>query len=157
MSFNLDGQPPPAPGPGCPMDCTVSTLGSRAAMLVLRQAFYGDRRFEAFVQHTGISEATIAKRLHELVGAGVLKRRPYQEPGARVRHEYELTPAGEELLPVIIGLFEWGRRHLAESQADLELVGPDGRRVDVAIQSSTGERLNARQIQIRPSEEPTVL
>lgn len=151
MPLELDSDAPLVAGPGCPVDCTVTALGSRASMLLLRQAFYGDRRFEAFVQHTGISEATVAKRLHELVDAGVLVKRPYRENGSRARHEYELTAAGEELLPVVIGLFTWGRKHLAGTEADLELVGPDGEPVDVTIQSASGQRLASDEIRVQAS------
>ncbi|MEV4188774.1 winged helix-turn-helix transcriptional regulator [Streptosporangium canum] len=43
---------------------------------------------------------------------GVLRKVPYRDPGSRLRHEYELTEAGEELLPVMLGLFSWGSKHL---------------------------------------------
>lgn len=149
MPLEFDGQTPPAPGPGCPVDCAISALGSRASIVLLRQAFYGDRRFDAFVDHTGISQATVAKRLHELVELGVMRRLPYREPGDRERNEYELTPEGEELLPIVIGLFDWGRRHMDGVEADLSLLGPDGRPVEVAVRSSAGQVLQPNDIRVR--------
>ncbi|MGN6036658.1 winged helix-turn-helix transcriptional regulator [Brevibacterium casei] len=148
MPLDVDPDLVLAPGPSCPVNCAVEALGSRASLLLLRQAFYGDRRFDAFVEHTGISEATVAKRLQELVDVGVLHKKPYQEPGTRARHEYELTPAGEELFPVILGLFTWGQKHLEHADTGLRLTGPDGERVEPAIRSADGALLTPDQIRI---------
>ncbi|ACZ86617.1 MULTISPECIES: winged helix-turn-helix transcriptional regulator [Streptosporangium] len=150
MPFSLGSNDVPAPGPGCPIDCAMEILGSRATMLILRQAFYGDRRYEAFVQHSGASEATVAKRLAELVAVGVLRKVPYQDPGSRLRHEYELTEAGEELLPVVLGLFSWGSKHLDATQQDIEAVGPDGEPVRVVVRSGENDELTAAQIRLLP-------
>src|SRR5262249_4980459 len=50
--------------------------------------------------------------LSELVDAGLLERRPYREPGQRSREEYVLTDAGQDFMPVVWAMFEWGQRHL---------------------------------------------
>lgn len=154
MPFSLDSDQALTPGPACPINCSMEVLGSRAVMLILRQAFYGDRRYEAFVSHSGASEATVAKRLSELVGIGVLRKVPYQEPGSRVRYEYELTDAGEELLPVVLGLFTWGRRHLSQAATDAEAIGPDGTPVRVVVRSGDGRELTAPDVRIQ-GEDPS--
>ncbi|MCI4676171.1 winged helix-turn-helix transcriptional regulator [Mycolicibacterium litorale] len=61
-----------------------------------------------------MTKAATSARLGELVDAGLLVRRPYREPGQRVRDEYVLTEAGTELMSVVWSMFEWGRRHLAD-------------------------------------------
>jgi DNA-binding HxlR family transcriptional regulator len=98
-------------GDQCPVDRTIRLVGSRPALLLLREAFYGARRFDDLARGVGISEAVAAQRLKELVAAGVLEKVPYREPGQRTRHEYLLTEAGHELLPVVLGLLAWGERH----------------------------------------------
>lgn len=60
---------------------------------------------------TGFTEAVAAKRLKELVGHGLLEKRPYQVPGQRTRHEYVLTERGHDLLPILVALGEWSRKH----------------------------------------------
>jgi DNA-binding HxlR family transcriptional regulator len=50
-------------------------------MLIMREAYYGTTRFDAFADRDGITEAVAAARLRELVEAGLFERRPYQEPG----------------------------------------------------------------------------
>lgn len=86
----------------------LDVAGTRCAMYLLLEASNGTSRFEGFVIHTGMSEAVVAKRLRALTDAGVFELRPYQEPGQRTRSEYELTPMGRELLPIVNALASWG-------------------------------------------------
>ena len=97
-----------APGDYCSIDRAMQVVGTRSAMLLLREAVYGTTRFDDFSSRVGISDAVASARLRELVDAGLLERRPYREPGQRTRHEYALTDAGHALMPVVLGLLEWG-------------------------------------------------
>ena len=96
----------------CPIEKTMALLGTKSAMLTMREAYYGTTRFEDFCRRVGITKAAAAARLNELVDAGLLTRRPYREPGQRSRDEYVLTRAGVDFMPVVWAMFEWGRRHL---------------------------------------------
>ena len=96
----------------CTIDAALSVVSTRSAMLILREAFYGTRRFDDFVERVGITEAVAAARLRELTEAGVLRREPYQEPGRRTRHEYRLTEMGRDLFPALLALAQWGDRYL---------------------------------------------
>jgi DNA-binding HxlR family transcriptional regulator len=96
----------------CPIEKTMSLLGTKSAMLIMREAYYGTTRFDDFARRVGITKAATSARLSELVDAGLLTRRPYQVPGQRSRDEYVLTDAGTDFMPVVWSLFEWGRRHL---------------------------------------------
>ncbi|AKK30488.1 helix-turn-helix domain-containing protein [Mycobacterium sp. EPa45] len=98
----------------CPIEKTMAVIGTKSAMLILREAYYGTTRFDDFARRVGITKAATSARLTELVDAGLLTRRPYREPGQRVRDEYVLTDAGTELMPVVWAMFEWGRRHLTD-------------------------------------------
>jgi DNA-binding HxlR family transcriptional regulator len=93
----------------CPVAQTISVIGDRWTMLVLRDCFLGIRRFEAFQDRLGISRTIITDRLNLLVQEGVLRRDPYQE--RPVRHEYRLTPKGLELYPILISMVRWGNTH----------------------------------------------
>ena len=92
----------------------MALLGTKSAMLIMREAYYGTTRFDDFWRRVGVTKAAAAARLSELVEAGLLERRPYQEPGQRSRDEYVLTEAGVDFMPVVWAMFEWGRRHSAE-------------------------------------------
>ena len=98
----------------CPIEKTMAVIGTKSAMLILREAYYGTTRFDDFARRVGITKAATSARLTELVDAGLLARRPYREPGQRVRDEYVLTEAGTDLMPVVWSMFEWGRRHLGD-------------------------------------------
>jgi len=112
------GDKPPPDG-SCPMERTLQLVGSRTALILLREAFYGATRFDQLWKRCGVTEASAAHRLRELVEAGVLEKQPYREPGQRTRHEYVLTPAGHDLMPVVISLLQWGAAHAFEGAATM--------------------------------------
>ena len=59
----------------------MGLLGTKSAMLIMREAYYGTTRFDDFAARVGITKAAASARLAELVEAGLLTRRPYREPG----------------------------------------------------------------------------
>lgn len=128
-------------GDHCPIDRTLQIVGSRSAFLLLREAFYGSTRFDDLVRLTGFTEAVAAKRLKELVGHGLLEKRPYQEPGQRTRHEYVLTERGHDLLPVLVALGEWGRKHSPAKGGPAYLHEDCGAEVSVALRCTGGHHV----------------
>lgn len=110
---------------GCSIAKALDVVGTKSAMLLLREAFYGTTRFDGFVRRVGITEAVAAKRLKELVEAGLLEKRPYQEPAARTRYEYVLTEKGRALLPVVVALMQWGDTYLQPGGGPLQVVSAE--------------------------------
>jgi DNA-binding HxlR family transcriptional regulator len=98
----------------CTIGRAMEILGEKWTVVVLREVFNGIRRFDDMRVRTGIPRQVLTNRLAMLVTMGVLRREPYQEPGARVRHEYRLTAKGFDLYPVLIAVAEWGDRYLAD-------------------------------------------
>ena len=96
----------------CPIEKTMAVAGTKSAMLIMREAYYGTTRFDDFARRVGITKAATSARLTELVDAGLLAKQPYQEPGQRARDEYVLTQTGVDFMPVVWAMFDWGRRHL---------------------------------------------
>ena len=94
----------------------LSLFGDRWALLVVREAALGVRRFTELQQTTGAPRTVLADRLRRLVTAGVLEPREYVLPGARPRQEYVLTDAGRDLLPVLAAFSDWAARHLADDR-----------------------------------------
>ncbi|MCV7218424.1 helix-turn-helix transcriptional regulator [Mycobacterium crocinum] len=92
----------------CSVKRALDIVGEKWTLLVLREAFYGARRFERFQTRIGCPRQVLTDRLNTLVAAGVLRKVPYQEPGQRERHEYRLTEKGRDLLPAVIALMQWG-------------------------------------------------
>jgi len=105
----------------CSIARTLSVIGDRWTMLVLREAFLRTRRFEDFQSHLGAPRHVLANRLQKLVECGILERVRYQE--RPLRFEYKLTEKGRDLHPVIIALLGWGDRWMADAAGPpIELV-----------------------------------
>lgn len=98
----------------CSVKRALDVVGEKWTLLVLREAFYGARRFELFQARIGCPRQVLTERLNTLVEAGVLRRIPYQEPGQRERQEYRLTEKGRDLLPIVIALMRWGDKWEAD-------------------------------------------
>jgi DNA-binding HxlR family transcriptional regulator len=108
----------------------LDILGDPWAMLVLREVFFGNGRFEAMKNRLMVADSVLTKRLAGLVDAGLLTRRPYDD-GGRARQEYVLTAKGEDALPVLNAVVIWSEKHLP---------APSGRAHMYVIHSSCGQR-----------------
>ena len=97
----------------CALAAALEVLGERWTLLIVRDAFFGVRRYSDFVARLDIPRAVLSDRLRTLVDEGVLARLP--DPGRAGRHLYELTPAGKELWPALHALIIWGSRHRRRS------------------------------------------
>ncbi|RUP27419.1 MAG: transcriptional regulator [Curvibacter sp.] len=98
----------------CSVARTVSVIGDRWTLLVLRDCFLGVRRFDEFQERLKISRPMLADRLGKLVDVGVLKKVAYQE--APVRYEYRLTSKGMDLHPIIMAIVHWGDIHMSDQR-----------------------------------------
>jgi DNA-binding HxlR family transcriptional regulator len=87
----------------------LERVGDRWSLLVIRDLLTGDKRFTDLMDRLGgITPKTLTQRLRELEDAGIVSAD--REPGRR-EVWYRLTPAGQDLGPVIDGLSWWGLRH----------------------------------------------
>jgi DNA-binding HxlR family transcriptional regulator len=94
----------------------LDLVGERWTMLILREAFFGVRRYGQFASNLGIPRPTLSSRLAKLVEYGLLDRVPYGGGPVRQDFEYRLTAAGRDLFPAIVVLMRWGDTHLAGPQ-----------------------------------------
>lgn len=97
----------------CSVAATLALIGEKWSLLILRDVLSGVSRFDDFLARLQCSPAVLSARLKTLTEAGLLRRVGYREPGERERFAYRPTRAAVELLPVLIGLMQWGDRHLA--------------------------------------------
>ena len=123
----------------------MEILGERWTIVVLREIFNGIRRFDDMRERTGIPRQVLTNRLASLVEHGLLRREPYQEPGARVRYEYRLTEKGLDLYPILVAVREWGDRYMADpgGPALLTLHRECGEEVRVELRCAAGHRLSS--------------
>ena len=66
----------------CSIEKTMSVLGTKSAMLIMREAYYGTTRFDDFAQRVGITKAAASARLSELVDLGLSTRQLYRSRGS---------------------------------------------------------------------------
>lgn len=89
---------------------TLEILVDRWSFLILREFFFGARRYEQLRENLGIASNILADRLTHLVGRGILSKVPYsQQPP---RHEYRLSAIGRDLYLPLIQMLRWGDRWL---------------------------------------------
>lgn len=92
----------------CPVARSQELVGDRWSMLVLRELFMGNGRFDELQAQTEATPQMLASRLKKLEAAGLVERRPYST--RPLRHEYVLTDMGIGFYPVILALRAWGEQ-----------------------------------------------
>jgi DNA-binding HxlR family transcriptional regulator len=135
----------------CSIARTVDLTGDWWTPLVMREAFYGARRFEEFQRHLGLSRNVLSQRLERLVEEGMLERVPYQD--RPLRHEYRLTEKGRDFFTVLAAMIRWGDRWLAgDDGPPIELRDREsGEQVAVeVVDSKTGRPLDIRRVMATP-------
>jgi DNA-binding HxlR family transcriptional regulator len=90
---------------------TVELLGDRWTFLVLREAFFGVRRFGHMQRNLGIARTVLSSRLKLLVREGLLLRCAYRDEP--IWYEYRLTDKGLDFYPVAVAMMRWGDLYLA--------------------------------------------
>lgn len=142
----------------CPIARSLDVVGDPWVLLVLREAFTGSTRFEQLRASLGVADNVLSRRLSQMVDAGLLTRSPYRS-GNRTRHEYLLTDAGADLLPVVQALAQWGERHRPRPPGRLDVVHEGcGEATDSADTcTSCGDRLTPDVVSWRRPRHPSAL
>jgi DNA-binding HxlR family transcriptional regulator len=137
-------------GQNCSVAKSLELIGERWTMLVVREVFLGNRRFDEMAARLGIARNVLTARLSRLVEEGVLERVRYQERPERF--EYRLTEKGIDLWPVIVSLVQFGDRYYAPDGPPLVLrhKGCGGRLDAHRTCERCGEKLTARDVVAEP-------
>lgn len=102
---------------GCPINLTLEVLGDRWSLIVIRDIIFGDRRrYRELLTRSeeGIASNVLADRLKRLLAAGLLTKA--DDPRHRQSAIYSLTEPAIQLVPLLIQMGAWGRRHTAASE-----------------------------------------
>tara|TARA_R110002110_G_scaffold78081_4_gene205014 strand:- start:11530 stop:12120 length:591 start_codon:yes stop_codon:yes gene_type:complete len=129
----------------CPIAATVSVVGDRWSILILRDLLLGLRRFDELVKSLGIATNILTDRLNKLSDEGLLTRKAYQSNPPR--HEYKPTEAGEAFRQVIFAMAEWGKTWRME---------PSGRTPVKYVSDRTGNPVAMRLIDEKTGEETPI-
>ena len=96
----------------CSIADTLGVIGEKYSLLVLREIFFGVRRFDAIARNIGAPATCLPPGCATWSRPACWRRSLYNERPPRF--DYRLTAAGRELRPVLLMLMDWGDRHLAD-------------------------------------------
>jgi DNA-binding HxlR family transcriptional regulator len=136
-------------GAECPVARALDAVGDWWSLLIVRDAFDGVRRFNDFQRGLGIARGILTTRLRELVERGVFDVVP--AGNGRPFLEYALTPLGRDLLPVIVGLRQWGENHFyraGEPHSRL-IAKATGKPVDRLVVRAAGKPVATEDVEVR--------
>jgi len=103
---------------GCPINLTLEALGDRWSLIVIRDIMFGNRRhYRELLAGSleGIASNILADRLKRLVAEGLLTRA--DDPSHKQKTIYSLTEKAIQLVPLIVAMGAWGRRHMPATDA----------------------------------------
>jgi DNA-binding HxlR family transcriptional regulator len=125
----------------------LDIIGKGWAILIIREAYFGTRRFEDFQSRLGVARNILTSRLKKLCENEVLERVLIKKGGKR--HEYVLTNKGKALMPLLIALTQWGDKWvMGENREAIIFMDREFRQpvADIKVYSSSGRALRARDI-----------
>lgn len=134
----------------CSVARTADLLADSWGLLILREAFYGTRRFEQFTDTLGIGRKVLTQRLGRLVEAGMFDKVAYQQ--RPLRHEYRLTPMGRSFFDVVLAMMRFGDDWLTPDGAPILLrSGTTGEPIrPVVVDANTGQPIDLRTVVTEP-------
>lgn len=100
---------------GCSVGRSLDIIGDRWTFMVMRETFFGTRKYDDFEKRLGISSNILADRLKKLVEAGLLRKEKYGK--THNRYAYRQTEMGADLYGAYLAMIAW---------ADQWEAGPDG-------------------------------
>ena len=103
--------------PACPVETTLTLIGDKWKVLILRDLMDGTKRFGELKKSLGgVSQKVLTAQLRDMEASGLISRKVYAEVPPKV--EYSLTGLGESLRPVIDVLRTWGEEYKRDRQKE---------------------------------------
>ncbi len=101
--------------PACPVETTLTLIGDKWKVLILRDLLGGTMRFGELRKSVGsISQKVLTANLRDMEESGLVRRTIYAEVPPRV--EYTLTPLGKSLAPILDAMKTWGEDYKASQK-----------------------------------------
>ncbi|QNA84935.1 helix-turn-helix transcriptional regulator [Sphingomonas sp. So64.6b] len=111
--------PAPSDRTLCPVARAQMIVGDRWTVIVLRELFMGNSRFEQIQAQAGTTPQMLAARLKKLEAEGLVERRPYSTRPPR--HEYFLTEMGLAFHPILLALRAWGETWIKSAEEEVAI------------------------------------
>ena len=102
--------------PACPVETTLTLIGDKWKVLILRDLLPGTKRFGELKKSVGnVTQKVLTTQLRDMEEQGLVRRRVYAEVPPRV--EYNLTDLGKSLKPVLDAMWAWGAGYQKQNRA----------------------------------------
>ena len=99
--------------PACPVETTLTLIGDKWKVLILRDLMGGTKRFGELKKSIGtVTQKVLTAQLRAMEESGLLTRKVYAEVPPRV--EYTLTETGYSLRPILDAMMDWGETYKAQ-------------------------------------------
>lgn len=96
--------------PACPVETTLTLIGNKWKVLILRDLMTGTKRFGELKKSIGtVSQKVLTAQLRDMEADGLVNRKVYAEVPPHV--EYSLTELGESLSPILDAMRNWGEHY----------------------------------------------
>ena len=96
--------------PACPVETTLTLIGDKWKVLILRDLMPGTKRFGELKKSVGnVSQKVLTAQLRAMEESGLVNRKVYAEVPPRV--EYSLTELGKSLKPILDSMWAWGEEY----------------------------------------------
>lgn len=128
----------------CSIARTLEVVGDWWTLLIVREAFFGSRRFGEFEKNLGIAPNVLTQRLGKLVEDGILVVETTSASGKAL--SYRLSPKGRDLFPVLVAMLQWGDKHAS---------APKGAPVRI-VERRNGQEIAPMQLRSASGDELTV-
>ena len=100
--------------PVCPVETTLTLIGDKWKVLILRDLMPGKKRFGELKKSIGnVSQKVLTAQLRDMESNGLVNRKVYPEVPPRV--EYSLTELGQSLKPILDAMWDWGKEFKAHN------------------------------------------
>ena len=138
----------------CSVRKALDAFGDRWSLLIIRELFYGIRRFSDFQRELGIARNVLSARLQKLHENGIIERISLGETISW--HEYRLTEKGADLFPMVMALLQWGDRWMQEGAPPLKVVETkSGAEIDPIAATVNGRPIHVRDASYQTMPDPS--
>lgn len=127
----------------CPIQLTSHIIGDKWILLILRELFLGNTKFDEFERNLAISKSVLTVKLKLLVEYRLIIKTDYKEEKKRTRSKYQLSKIGSELLFIMGAVMEWGNTNLVDKEETyLKIIDKSGAPVKLVYVNQNNDILS---------------
>ncbi|GLR19053.1 winged helix-turn-helix transcriptional regulator [Portibacter lacus] len=131
----------------CPIQLTNQILGDKWVLLILRELFLGNTKFDEFEKNLAISKSVLTVKLNLLVQHGLIIKTDYKEEKKRTRSEYQLSKKGSELIFMMGAILDWGNTNLvSKEETYLKIIDKTGAPVKLVFVNQNNKILSLNDL-----------